>query len=65
MNYPEKARRVIDIEIHELQRLRERVGGSFATAIDLILPATAGEDGSSSSAASARAETSAASWPPR
>ena len=39
MNYPEKARRVIDIEIHELQRLRERVGGSFATAIELILPA--------------------------
>ena len=37
MNYPEKARRVIDIEIQELQRLRERVGGSFATAIELIL----------------------------
>jgi len=37
MNYPEKARRVIDIEIEELKRLRERVGDSFSAAIDLIL----------------------------
>lgn len=37
MNYPEKARRVIDIEVQELQRLRERIDGSFSTAIDLIL----------------------------
>ncbi|MBX7206707.1 MAG: KpsF/GutQ family sugar-phosphate isomerase [Verrucomicrobiaceae bacterium] len=37
MNYPEKARRVIDLEIHELTRLRERVGASFGSAIDLLL----------------------------
>lgn len=37
MNYPEKARRVIDIEVQELQRLRERIDGSFSAAIDLIL----------------------------
>lgn len=37
MNYPEKARRVIDLEIRELQRLRERVGGSFSAAVRLLL----------------------------
>lgn len=36
MNYPEKARRVIDLEIQELQRLRERVGESFSSAIQLM-----------------------------
>lgn len=39
MNYPEKARRVFDIEILELQRLRERIDGAFSSAIDLILRA--------------------------
>ncbi len=37
MNYPEKARRVIDIEIHELQRLRDRIDVGFTAAIELIL----------------------------
>ena len=37
MNYPEKARRVIDIEVQELQRLRDRIDGGFSAAIDLVL----------------------------
>lgn len=37
MNYPEKARRVIDLEIEELQRLRERIGGDFSQAIQTIM----------------------------
>ncbi len=37
MNYPEKARRVIDLEIRELQRLQERVGDNFAAALRLML----------------------------
>ena len=37
MNYPEKAQRVIDLEIEELQRLRSRVGEAFSQAIDLII----------------------------
>lgn len=37
MNYPEKARRVFDIEISELQRLRERLDGGFTSAIHLLL----------------------------
>ena len=37
MNYPEKARRVIDLEIEELQRLRERIGDPFAQAIQRIM----------------------------
>ncbi|MDB6074373.1 MAG: KpsF/GutQ family protein [Verrucomicrobiaceae bacterium] len=37
MNYPEKAQRVIDLEIEELQRLRSRVGGEFSQAIELIM----------------------------
>ncbi len=37
MNYPEKAQRVIDLEIEELQRLRARVGGEFSQAIELIM----------------------------
>ena len=37
MNYPEKARHVIDLEIRELQRLRERIGGPFTAAIQLML----------------------------
>src|SRR5437763_7806992 len=36
MDYLEKARRVLDIEIVELQRLRERLGTDFARAVDLI-----------------------------
>lgn len=36
MQYLEKARRVLEIEIFELQRLRDRLGESFARAIDLI-----------------------------
>ncbi len=39
MNYPEKARRVFDIEIAELQNLRERIDGGFTRAVEMILPA--------------------------
>jgi arabinose-5-phosphate isomerase len=38
MNYPEKARRVIQLEIDELQRLHARIDDSFASAIELMLP---------------------------
>jgi len=37
MNYPEKARRVIQLEIDELQRLHARIDESFARAIELLL----------------------------
>jgi len=37
MNYPEKAQRVIDLEIEELQRLRSRVGDAFTQAIERIM----------------------------
>jgi arabinose-5-phosphate isomerase len=36
MDYLEKATRVLDVEILELQRLRERLGDSFPQAINLI-----------------------------
>src|SRR5215510_13207983 len=36
MDYLEKARRVFDIEILELQRLRERLNNNFSTAVDMI-----------------------------
>jgi len=36
MQYLEKARRVLDVEIFELQRLRDRLDESFTRAIDLI-----------------------------
>ncbi len=36
MQYVEKAKRVLDAEIFELQRLRERVGDEFARAVELI-----------------------------
>jgi arabinose-5-phosphate isomerase len=36
MNYIEKAVRVLDLEIAELQRLRGRLGEGFARAVDLI-----------------------------
>ena len=36
MDYLEKAKRVLDIEIFEVQRLRERLGESFVQAIQLI-----------------------------
>ena len=36
MDYVEKAARVIDLEISELQRLRQRLGESFVRAVDLI-----------------------------
>jgi len=36
MDYLEKARRVLDIEIFELQRLRERLGVDFSRAVDFI-----------------------------
>ena len=36
MDYLEKAARVLDIEILELQRLRSRLGKNFAHAIDLL-----------------------------
>ncbi len=37
MNYPEQARRVIQLEIDELQRLHVRIDESFARAIELLL----------------------------
>ena len=36
MDYLEKARRVLDIEIFELKRLRERLGEEFSSAVELI-----------------------------
>src|ERR1700737_3739173 len=36
MDFLEKARRVLDVEIFELHRLRERLGESFARAVELI-----------------------------
>src|SRR5258706_7781706 len=36
MDYLAKAARVIDLEISELQRLRQRLGESFVRAVDLI-----------------------------
>src|SRR5436309_11054175 len=36
MEYLEKARRVLEIEIFELQRLRKRLGKEFARAVELI-----------------------------
>ncbi len=36
MDYLEKAIRVLDIEIFELQRLRDRLGEAFARAVELI-----------------------------
>ena len=36
MDYLEKAGRVLDIEIFELKRLRERLGENFSRAVDLI-----------------------------
>src|SRR6266404_9479971 len=36
MDYLEKARRVLDVEIFELQRLRERLNGNFSEAVELI-----------------------------
>src|SRR5438045_7807482 len=36
MDYLEKARRVFDIEIVELQRLRQRLGDDFSRAVGLI-----------------------------
>jgi arabinose-5-phosphate isomerase len=41
MNYPEKARRVIQLEIDELQRLHARIDENFSRAIELLLPACA------------------------
>lgn len=37
MNYPDKARRVIRLEIEELERLHSRVGESFGQAIGMLL----------------------------
>jgi len=37
MNYPEKARQVIETEIVELQRLRDRVGESFSAAVECMM----------------------------
>src|ERR1700716_3111197 len=36
MDYLEKARRVLDVEIFELQRLRGRLDGNFSEAVELI-----------------------------
>ena len=37
MTYPDQARRIIRLEIEELERLHERVGESFTQAIDMLL----------------------------
>lgn len=37
MNYPEKAQRVIELEIRELQSLQDRIGTDFSSAIDHML----------------------------
>jgi arabinose-5-phosphate isomerase len=42
MDFLEKARRVLDIEIFELQRLRERMGENFSRAVELIKEAVDG-----------------------
>jgi arabinose-5-phosphate isomerase len=42
MDFLEKARRVLDVEIFELHRLRERLGESFARAVELIKDAVDG-----------------------
>ena len=36
MQYLEKAKRVLDCEIFELQRLRDRIGSEFERAVDLV-----------------------------
>src|SRR5258708_12875453 len=36
MDYLEKAKRVLDVEIFELKRLHDRLGESFSHAVDLI-----------------------------
>jgi arabinose-5-phosphate isomerase len=36
MDYLEKAKRVLDVEIFELKRLRDRLGDSFGRAVELI-----------------------------
>ncbi len=36
MDYPERARTVIDLEIAELQRLRARIGSGFTRAVDAL-----------------------------
>ncbi|HZJ14819.1 MAG TPA: KpsF/GutQ family sugar-phosphate isomerase, partial [Chthoniobacteraceae bacterium] len=38
MDYLEKARRVIELELGELQRLLARLDDSFARAVEAILP---------------------------
>ncbi len=38
MDYLDKARRVIDLEMAELQRLHARLDGAFVQAVELILP---------------------------
>lgn len=42
MDFLEKARRVLDVEIFELHRLRERLGERFARAVELIKDAVDG-----------------------
>jgi arabinose-5-phosphate isomerase len=42
MDFLEKARRVLDVEIFELQRLRERMGENFSRAVELIKEAVDG-----------------------
>src|SRR5260370_17331822 len=41
MDYLEKARRVFDVEILELQRLRQRLGDDFSRPVPLIKPPVA------------------------
>ncbi len=41
MDYAAKARQVVELEISELQRLRDRIGRAFAAAVELLLQALA------------------------
>jgi arabinose-5-phosphate isomerase len=41
MDYTTKASQIIDLEIAELQRLRDRIGSDFVKAVDLLLEALA------------------------
>ncbi|MBL9180009.1 MAG: KpsF/GutQ family sugar-phosphate isomerase [Verrucomicrobiaceae bacterium] len=43
MNYPEKARHVIQLEIEELQRLHARIDGNFAHAVEKLLSCVRGK----------------------
>ena len=65
MDYLEKARRVLDVEIFELQRLRDRLDDNFSRAVDLIKGVRGSARAKSSSWASGNQATSETRSPPR